>query len=386
MVGGVIDTLSGLAGLIDIVAPGVGTAVSIGLDVLNAVLDAKSDQGVEKPKKNKLDILGDMTKSVGSWIWGKRMYIPILSSVNRFMMAWDDFKSGNIASGFGNFGLALSNLVTGVDGKVIMDGISGFMGLFESSGGSETAPKPNKSFISEMTDVISKKITELWEWVKQKIKDGIAGLIPGGKAALDLAGNAVKSTKELTGHITEKAKRAYDGVKSSYAEIDKTYKDFTKKGAVKLKSFTDNVWNYFKPVNLKKSPERSPKLKVLENAKETSIAIKNEKVSENLPTKSQSLNHPITNPDKQSNIPILLKNEGSGDSTKILYKLNVESNQYLKIIANNTALLVSKMTNGSGGGGGQTVIVSPPQQSQKTPSVSIDNNRMGFAASAYSLG
>jgi hypothetical protein len=392
VVGGVIDVLSGLAGLVDIALPGVGSAMSIGFDVLNAVLDAKSDQGEGKPKRSKMDILGEMSKSVGSWIWSKRMYIPILSSVNRFMMAWDDFKGGNIASGFGNFGLALSNLVTGVDGKVIMDGISGFMGLFESSGGSETAPRPNKSFISEMSEVVGNKITELWEWVKQKIKDGIAGLIPGGKAVLDFAANTAKSTAELTGHITEKAKKAYDGVKSSYDDINKSYVEFQKKGAEKLKSITDNVWNYFKgptDENPKRGAVIASAKKITtptdENPKRGAVIASAKKITtpiaENPFPKNEKEEFSLDNIFDKRDV-----SNGGASAAKAMYKLSFEANQYLKIIANNTALLVNKMSNGSGGGSGPTIVMSPQQAPQKTPSISIDNNRMGFASSAYALG
>ena len=403
-VGAVIDVLSGLVGLLDLVVPGLGFGLSLGLDLLNAFLDVKAGGSSAEASKKKSTILMDMAKSVGKWIWDKRTHIPILSSVNRFMMAWDDFNAGNIASGFGNFGLALSNLVTGVDGKVIMDGVAGFMGLFESSGGSEKTPKPNKSFISEMSKVVGEKIKELWEWVKQKIKDGIAGLIPGGKAALDFAANTAKNTKELTGHITKKAKSAYDGAKSYYDDINKTYKNFTKKGADKLKSVIggqtisydkankefneksvkklktvkDSIWNYFKP---KENKSKTPTVLAEANKKVEKEKVEKEKVKkESSPTEQL-----VKNSDEAS---LLLVRQGNRNSQwlNLLHTTSLEQVKLLGMVVNigNSSLQELKRISGNKGGGSTNIVV-PPQQSSKNSLVPIDNNRMGFASSPYSL-
>jgi hypothetical protein len=72
-----------------------------------------------------------------------------------------------------------------------------------------------------------------------------------------------------------------------------------------------------------------------------------------------------------------------------LHTAAIEQIKLLGIIANTANSSLSELKRISGnnsGGGGQTVVVSPQQQAQKTSPVSIDNNRMGFATSAYSLG
>ena len=382
VVGGVIDVLSGLAGLVDIVLPGVGTTMSIGLDVLNAVLDSKADQGEGNPKKSKMTILKDMASSVGTWIWSKRMYIPILSSVNRFMMSWEAFKSGDLSGGFSNFGLALSNLVTGVDGGVIMDGISGFMGLFEgSSGGNESMPKPNNSFISEMAGVVGEKIKELWAWLKQKIKDGIAGLIPGGKAVMEFANDTAAATKELTGHISAKAKNIYNSAKESFSEIDGIYQTFNKKGAEKLNSFTDGVWNYFKTPN--KSKPSNPD-SVLVKTKTTPKPSNPDSVLVKTKTTPKPSNPDSATPEIKKEFNFIRDDQSIA---KAFYKLQAESAQYLKIIAVNTTNLIAKIDKigNNTSSNSTTTFISPPSPAPKTPSISIDNNRMGFAGSPYSL-
>jgi len=345
IVGGTIDVLSGLAGLVDLVLPGVGTAMSIGLDILNAVLDSKADQGAGKPPKNKLTILKDMASSVGTWIWDRRMHIPILSSVNRFMMAWDSFKSGDIAGGFGNFGLALSNLVTGVDGEKIMEGISGFMGLFQSDSGNQSSPKPNKSFISEMSEVVGTKLVELWEWIKQKVKDGIAGLIPGGKAAIDFAANTAKETGEIASFIGDKAKGAFDKTKSVVGDLWDSLAGTTKKTANSI----------------------------LQNAqKSMSVATSTKK--DVLTAKMESIDN------KQATLA-----KDSGKVTDMLYKLTIEANNYLRIIANNTSMLLHKPMGGTSSGN-TTIVKSSESQAKETPRMDIPNNRGGYISSPYALG
>lgn len=352
VVGGVIDVLSGLAGLVDIVLPGVGTAMSIGLDVLNAVLDSKADQGEGKPPKSKMTILKDMASSVGNWIWSNRMYIPILSSVNRFMMSWDAFKSGDISGGFANFGLALSNLVTGVDGEKIMEGISGFMGLFEGDKGSQSNPKPNSSFISDMSKVVGEKIMELWEWIKQKVKDGIAGLIPGGKAAVEFAKSTAKSTVELTGFIEDKAKDAYS----------------------KTKSVVGNLWNSIAGTAKETSNT------IVNAAKKSVIDYYNKPQAGKSPEKKNVIAERM---DSFINKQDVLAKDANNITTT-LYKLNIEANGYLRIIANNTTMLLHK-SSGSKGGGNTTVVVPTPSSSPKQM-VNIPNNRDGYVSSAYALG
>jgi hypothetical protein len=61
IVGGLISVGSGIASIF----PGVGTAISIGLDVLNAFLDKKTEGG----KTSKLSIIGDFVKDISLKLW-----------------------------------------------------------------------------------------------------------------------------------------------------------------------------------------------------------------------------------------------------------------------------------------------------------------------------
>ena len=67
VVGGIIDVLSGVATLI----PGAGTAISIGLDVLNAFLDAKAGGATGETSQKKAGMIGDFFGKIYDYIGEK---------------------------------------------------------------------------------------------------------------------------------------------------------------------------------------------------------------------------------------------------------------------------------------------------------------------------
>lgn len=69
-IGGIVDVVSALAGLLDLVAPGLGTALSVGLDVFNAFLDMKAGGADDKSQGKKLDILKDVGVKIGRAVKG----------------------------------------------------------------------------------------------------------------------------------------------------------------------------------------------------------------------------------------------------------------------------------------------------------------------------
>ena len=74
IVGGMLEVGSGIASLF----PGVGTVVSIGIDVLQAILDAKGGGSSAEASAKKGGILLDWAKSIGGFIDDKIQYVPVL--------------------------------------------------------------------------------------------------------------------------------------------------------------------------------------------------------------------------------------------------------------------------------------------------------------------
>ncbi len=98
LVGGLIDVASGIATLI----PGPGTALSIGLDVLNAFLDAKKDPEEVKPKGEKFD-LGKFFGNIKDAIMNN---FPIKNLVEFYSGAGKVIK-GNFKEGFTQMAFAI---------------------------------------------------------------------------------------------------------------------------------------------------------------------------------------------------------------------------------------------------------------------------------------
>ena len=155
-IGGVIDVLSALSGLLYLTGVGapVAFAIGLGLDLLNAFLDAKTAGATDK-NAAKMDILGDMAKSIGNWIWKNALWLPVIGGFKRWGMAYDAFKGGNIMEGLKQFGLGILSFA-GM-GPIIM-GIETLMGFFGDKEEKKDL-KPNTSWFGRIK-----------EWVKNKLK------------------------------------------------------------------------------------------------------------------------------------------------------------------------------------------------------------------------
>ena len=68
IVGGVLDLVSGTVGLLDIVAPGLGTVLGLGVDALQAVLDLKAGGSSAQANDKKLNILSDWAAGIGRFL------------------------------------------------------------------------------------------------------------------------------------------------------------------------------------------------------------------------------------------------------------------------------------------------------------------------------
>jgi len=75
-IGGILEVGSALAGLIPV--PGVGLAISTGIDILQAVMDAKAGGSSAEASAKKGDILLDWAKKIGTFVDAKIKYVPII--------------------------------------------------------------------------------------------------------------------------------------------------------------------------------------------------------------------------------------------------------------------------------------------------------------------
>lgn len=97
-VGGTIALLSAFIQLLDFAVPGLGTGLSIGLDVLNAALDLKTGQETDPAKRNqaKLGLLDEWSTKVGKFLAD----LPIIRNFVMFGEGIGEVLSGNLKEGF----------------------------------------------------------------------------------------------------------------------------------------------------------------------------------------------------------------------------------------------------------------------------------------------
>lgn len=154
IVGGIIDVLSGIASIF----PGVGTAIAIGLDVLNSFLDVKAGGADKKASAKKTNILKDWAIGLGKLLYEGIKYIPVIGPL---IQSIEDMTSGKWLD-------ATYNLIRAIPGAgVILDVINWF-----------TEGETEKSIKGGLTD-IGTKISEWTNWVRENIWEKITNFITG---------------------------------------------------------------------------------------------------------------------------------------------------------------------------------------------------------------
>jgi len=152
IIGGIIDVASAIATLI----PGVGTALSIGLDLLNAFVDIKTGgSGLEAGKK-KMSFVRD----VSEWLYKKIKYVPVIGPLIGMGLAIAD---GNWSEAFKQLAKTVPVVGTIID-------------LFE-----------NKEAIGESLTSAGDWIGGVTSWIYEKAKTlpVIGSLIKTGQAIAD---------------------------------------------------------------------------------------------------------------------------------------------------------------------------------------------------------
>ena len=149
-VGGTIAILSGLVSLIDLVAPGVGSTLSIGLDVLNSVLDLAATGKTPKERNaQKLRILDQWAGKITEML----LKIPFISNFAKMGQGIGDIIAGRYKEGLLNMAYTLPFFGT----------FLGMMGL----------PK-NKEEASEDISSIADKMNK----AMQPVYKAIIGILP----------------------------------------------------------------------------------------------------------------------------------------------------------------------------------------------------------------
>jgi hypothetical protein len=133
---GLIDIAAGVTGLV----PGVGTALSIGLSLLNTFIDLKGGEEKEQKAETGLSITAMLMKAVG-WvakIGSKLKFIPVIGSLLSFGLAWGRFQQNDILGGVLDIVSGIAAFVPGV-GTTLAIGIDILNSVLDYQQGSDTS-------------------------------------------------------------------------------------------------------------------------------------------------------------------------------------------------------------------------------------------------------
>lgn len=195
IVGGVIDLVSALVALV----PGVGTTLSIAIDVFSAWRDVKTGgpAGLKAGRK-------DPVKEIGIKMWN---WMKVRSPIKNWIYMYEAFKAffrGNWAEGFNKFYL-------GVTDFPIMRDVIGFMKGFFATVKDKQATAPvgkSISFGEAMTDALTDKAARWfkanpWAWplAKYGLPDSVI------KAIESKSGGIPKMDEAAEAYTVQKAQR-----------------------------------------------------------------------------------------------------------------------------------------------------------------------------------
>jgi hypothetical protein len=152
VVGGIIDILSGVATMF----PGIGTAIGIGLDVINAFLDVKAGGASPGASKKKTGLLKEWSLGLGKLLYTGIKYIPV---VGPLIQAIEDMINGKWLD-------ATYNLVRAIPGiGSLIDIINWFTGGQTEEG------------IKQGLSNTGKNIQGWLDWLKESIWEKITGFV-----------------------------------------------------------------------------------------------------------------------------------------------------------------------------------------------------------------
>lgn len=170
---GTIDVAAGLTGLV----PGLGTPISIGLSLLNAFIDSRSENK-EEVQQQSINISSMLLKGIGMFakIGSKLKFLPLIGTILTFGSAWSRFKNGETLKGIIDIASGIAGLFPGV-GTVLSIGIgalNSFLDYQEEKGG-----------FTSTSAMIGSWAKSLWEWAKNtsfvktilNLTDGIKNLL-----------------------------------------------------------------------------------------------------------------------------------------------------------------------------------------------------------------
>jgi hypothetical protein len=376
VVGGVIDSLSALTGLLWLVPGGgfLAVPISLGLDILNAVLDVKA---AKAEKDGTGQTKGDILKEMAMGLWEKMKpglrYTPVFGTLFELGDAYNAFKGGNIVEGIKHLGMGIMKL-TPLPG--VVEGIGMLIGMFGGKKDEEPQIKSDGSWIGKIK-----------EWIKSKI----ANLPFVLRKPLEWFGFFKSDSKETVGDDVSSSFDSYEerisgftgGIWNSVSNFGSVVSDSFKKMTAKAGEFLKDRWN--------KTKENASKVGSFIGSRWNKTKENASKVGSFIGSRWNKTKEPHTtklNTDKKVQETANISKQYLNNRGKSFTKIASKHLEYMSKLVNlNEAMYKALVTMAkNGNGGGQVIPMISPQGSQSSGNMAeFGNNRNGYATSHYAF-
>lgn len=213
---GILDIAAGIAGIF----PGIGTAIAIGLDVINMFIDGSEDSEEEGGQTGETPTKLNFTEMVRNWAEStfgmNARNIPFIAPFIRLSDAYTNFSNGNILAGIHDTVTALISICPGV-GNLVAVGFDFFYSWLsseeepteaktETSGVGEALKNGKQGLFAQLSGVIKNvpilgsllKFGDAWtEFSNGNIRGGLHKIIEAISSSLPGLGGALMSGLSL---------------------------------------------------------------------------------------------------------------------------------------------------------------------------------------------
>lgn len=219
---GILELASGTLQLLDLVAPGLGTALSLGVDVLNAVLDVKAGGSSEEAGAKKTEILKEWVEALKDKVMSKIENIPILGNFIKIGKSLAEGKSEKALEQLTEIIPALHWVKTIVRSKTALTLATGVL---------STAGNILTTIGDWMSEKISKLFSPILSFFTKNEKTALAeaeklgeNIVPKAKGILNPIKEAILNFGK---NILEHLQKTFSPLTSAFGEIGE---NFAKKG------------------------------------------------------------------------------------------------------------------------------------------------------------
>ena len=265
MFGGITDLISGTVGLLDLVAPGIGTVLSTGVDVFQAVMDAKAGGSSKEASSKKADILGNWIKEIAAKLEGKIEGVPIIGSL---FLAGKAFAKGDTMEGLHYFTKLFP--IMGWVGKLLESRAASIAAEAAVAETGDVLTPLGKKIIDKIKKVIT-PIANIFESVSGAILNGAKKILsPLVNIAKDLGQFLVARAKDLVSPITTLAEKLGEKIIGMSKSLIGMFKSFIGNSWTALTDIAKSVGGQI----LEKGKSlASPVIKIAENIVEKLLSV-----------------------------------------------------------------------------------------------------------------